>query len=81
MADEPENLVLQILRRVESRVNRIEEKLDRVGEDVRDLSIRLAHVEENQVGVHRRLDRLDQRVERIEKRLDLVDFPYGGVRE
>jgi len=31
--------------------------------------------------VHRRLDRMDARIERIEKRLELVDGPYGGVRE
>lgn len=66
MAEEPDSLVLRYLRR-------IDEKLDRLTEDVQDLKIRMTAVEEGLVGVHRRMDRLEARVERIEKRLDLVD--------
>ena len=69
MADEPDNLVLVYLRR-------IDEKLDRVADDVRDLKVRMTAVEESVVGLQRRLDRLDVRVDRIEKRLDLVDAPH-----
>jgi archaellum component FlaC len=68
MSDEPESLVLRYLRR-------IDEKVDRLSDDVRDIKTRLTAVEENLVGVHRRLDRLELRVERIEKRLDLVEIP------
>ncbi len=74
MADEPENLVLVFLRRIDAKV-------DRLNEQMHDMSIRLAHVEENIVVVHRRIDRVEQRLDRIEKRLELVDSPYGGVRE
>jgi archaellum component FlaC len=74
MADEPDNLVLQMLRRMDT-------KLDRVIDDLGDLKVRMTHVEEGLAGVNRRLDRLETRVDRIEKRLDLVDHPYGGVRE
>ena len=73
MAEEPDNLVLQLLRRMDV-------KLDRVLEDVADLKVRMTHVEEGLAGVNRRLDRLEARVDRIEQRLDLVS-PYGGVRE
>ena len=73
MAEEPDNLVLQLLRRMDT-------KLDRVLEDVSDLQVRMTHVEEGLAGVNRRLDRLEARVDRIEQRLDLVS-PYGGVRE
>ena len=73
MAEEPDNLVLQLLRRMDT-------KLDRVLEDVSDLKVRMTHVEEGLAGVNRRLDRLEARVDRIEQRLDLVS-PYGGVRE
>ena len=69
MTDEPENLMLVILRRMES-------KLDRVIDDVQDLKVRTTAVEEALVGVHRRLDRLENRVERIERRLDLVDAAH-----
>ena len=73
MAEDPDNLVLQLLRRMDT-------KLDRVLDDVSDLKVRMTHVEEGLAGVNRRLDRLEARVDRIEQRLDLVS-PYGGVRE
>jgi archaellum component FlaC len=74
MADEPDNIILQLLRRMDA-------KLDRVVEDVQDLKVRMTHVEEGLAGVNRRLDRLEVRIDRIETRLDLVESPYGGVRE
>jgi hypothetical protein len=63
---EPDNIVLTYLRR-------IDEKLDRVIEDVRDLKMRVTSLEEGQAGVNRRLDRIEVRLDRIERRLDLVD--------
>jgi archaellum component FlaC len=66
MTEEPENIVLVMLRRIDA-------KIDRIADDVRDLKIRQTATEEALAGVNRRLDRLDVRVERIEKRLDLVD--------
>ena len=72
MSEQPENLMLVFLRR-------IDEKLDRVIEDVRDLKIRVTNVEEGLAGVHRRLDRTDARLDRIERRLDLADQPHQGM--
>lgn len=66
MPDEPENLTLIYLRR-------IDEKVDRLIDDVADVKARLTAVEENLAGVHRRIDRLEVRVERIERRLDLTE--------
>jgi hypothetical protein len=54
MADEPDSLVLQLPRRMDT-------KLDRVIEDVQDLKIRMTHVEEGLAGVNRRIDRLEIR--------------------
>ena len=77
MAEEAENHTLALLREmradIAARFNRLDEKLDRIADDVRDLKIRQTATEEALVGIHRRLDRLDLRVERIEKRLDLVE--------
>jgi archaellum component FlaC len=68
MTGEPDNMVLILLRR-------LDEKMDRVIDEIRDLKVRTTAVEENLAGVQRRIDRLEARVERIEKRLDLVDHP------
>ena len=77
MADELENHTLALLREIRSdmavRFNRLDEKLDRLTDDVRDLKVRQTATEEALSGVNRRLDRIDLRVERIEKRLDLVE--------
>ena len=69
MADEPDKLVLQYLRRIDQRV-------ERLMFDLQDLKVRMTNVEEGLAGVDRRLDRLEERVERIERRLDLVDVPH-----
>lgn len=66
MTGEPDNMMLVLLRR-------LDEKVDRVLDEMRDLKVRTTAVEENIVGVHRRLDRMEHRIERIERRLDLVD--------
>lgn len=74
MADEPDNLVLHMLPKMDA-------KLDRVVEDMHGMKVRMTHVEEGLAGVNRRLDRIEERVDRIERRLELADHPYGGVRE
>jgi len=69
MAVEPDNLVLQMLRRIDGKV-------DRVLEDVQDLKIRMTHVEEGLAGVNRRIDRVEIRLDRIERRLELADATH-----
>jgi archaellum component FlaC len=76
MAEEPENLTLQLLRRIDQRVQGIEVKIDRLTDDVSDLKIRMSGVDEGLAGVNRRLDRLDMRVDRIERRLELHDAAH-----
>jgi archaellum component FlaC len=66
MADEPDHVVLILLRR-------IDERTQRMAEDLQDLKVRATAVEEGLAGVNRRIDRLEQRIERIERRLDLAD--------
>ena len=81
MADEADNLILEYMRRFDIQLKVFDSKLDRLGEDMHELKVRMTHVDENLAGVHRSLDRMDFRMERIEKRLELIDSPYGGVRE
>lgn len=66
MTDEPENVVLIYLRRLDG-------KMDRLLEDMRDIKVRMTAAEEAVVGLSRRMDRVEGRLDRIEKRLDLVD--------
>ncbi|MBK8082947.1 MAG: hypothetical protein IPK28_03415 [Devosia sp.] len=66
MAEEPDSVVLVLLRRLDA-------KMDRVIDDLHDVKVRLTAVEEGLNVVQRRIDRLEDRVERIERRLDLVD--------
>jgi hypothetical protein len=66
MTEAPDHIVLRYLRC-------IDEKLDILVADVRDLKVRSTNAEEALTGVNRRLDRADERVMRIEKRLELVD--------
>ena len=69
MADEPDNIVLVMLRRIDQRT-------ERMADDLQDIKVRMTSVEEGLAGVNRRIDRLEQRVERIERRLDPVDVQH-----
>ena len=68
MSGEPDKYLLIYLRR-------LDEKVDRLLDEMRDVKVRLTGVEENLAGVHRRLDRTDVRIDRIERRLDLAGAP------
>ena len=72
MSDDPENLPLIYLRRIDARLERLEHKLDDVvtrqgflERRVADMGVELAHLST-------RFDRLETRIERIERRLDIV---------
>ncbi len=67
------DVVVPFLQQIQSRLARMEERIDLIVGDVQDLKIRATHVEEGMAGINRRLDRIEQRVERIERRLDLVE--------
>jgi archaellum component FlaC len=69
MAKEPDSIVLAILRKIDQRT-------ERMAEDLQDLKVRVTSVEEGLAGVNRRLDRLENRVERIEQRRKLFDASH-----
>jgi len=68
MADEPDSLVLHMLRRIDANVAELRD-------DVRELKVQMTHVEEGLAGVNRRIDRVELRLDRIERRLELTDAP------
>lgn len=63
MSDGPDNLILRQLRSMDG-------KLDRIGDDVREMKGRLSALEQQYANVQRRLDRVD---DRLERRLDLTE--------
>jgi archaellum component FlaC len=69
MAVEPDNLVLAMLRKIDQRT-------ERMADDLQDLKSRMTSVEEGLAGVNRRLDRLEMRVDRIERRLELSEASH-----
>jgi archaellum component FlaC len=73
MVDEPDNLILRMLRQVDT-------KLDTLMERMHDLTARVGSVEDQLSGLRadfvrleHRLDRFDERLQRIERRLDLIE--------
>jgi hypothetical protein len=68
MSDEPENLVLVYLRRLDS-------KMDKLADDMLEVKQRIGHLEGQYASISRRVDSLDIRLERVERRLDIV--PVG----
>jgi hypothetical protein len=77
MAEDPESLVLVILRRLDGKV-------DEIALDIRDLKHRLSTLEigvanlaateaSHYANLALRVDRIEDRIGRIERRLDLVE--------
>ena len=71
MADEPQNLVLEHLRRIDRKVDGLLEEFRhfnlRVGEN-HTVGLHLSDVQQNG-----EIDRIKNRLDRIERRLELVD--------
>jgi hypothetical protein len=56
MANEPDKLILEHLRRFDRRLNDFDTKLGRILDDLHTLKVRMTGVEENLVGVQWRID-------------------------
>jgi chromosome segregation ATPase len=75
MAENIESLTLTYLRRIDEKVDRLANDMREVKERLGILEEQYATLERQYASVSRRLDTLDQRVERIERRLDLIPTP------
>ncbi len=83
MPDAPDDLIFEYLRR-------LDDKLDRIIEDIGDVKIRMtageerlarfdvaiANLELSIAGANRRIDRVEGRLDRIERALDLAELPH-----
>ncbi len=86
MADDVENLVLEMLKSLRNEVRSLGMKMDEQFESVRlrlgSMETHLAGLQREVAGIHAdvaivhgRMDRLETRLDRIERRLDLRDEP------
>jgi hypothetical protein len=66
MSEGPDNIVLVYLRR-------IDEKVDRLIDDMREVKTRIGILEQQYASLSNRVDRIEGRLDRIERRLDLQD--------
>jgi uncharacterized protein Yka (UPF0111/DUF47 family) len=65
MSDQPTDLMLVLLRRMDGR-------LDELRVDMREVKERLGLLEQTGASISRRVDRIEDRLDRIERRLDIV---------
>jgi hypothetical protein len=70
MTDQPDNLVVTLLREMRGSLPRVEDKLDELVRRVSAVETNLAHVHVELAGHSARMDGMDNR---IEKRLGLID--------
>ena len=73
MADDANNLVLQHLRHIRSKVDSIDERVGRVELRLMAVEGHLGGLLLTQAGQNSEIDRIKQRLDRIERRLELVD--------
>lgn len=70
MSDEPDSLVLTLLRAIRGDIAEVKSDLVEVKE-------RLGFLEAGYASLSRRVDRMAGDIERIKRRLDIVDAPVG----
>ena len=79
MSDEPENLILVYLRRIDEKVDRlgvdmhdVKQRLTSLVRQVANLHTEIGHIHGDFAGQSARIDRIDLRLDRIERRLELA---------
>lgn len=72
MAEEPDNLVLVYLRRIDEKIDRLTDDVGDLRQRVTSLDEQAARIRGDLVAMSTRIDRIRARLDRIERRLDLV---------
>jgi hypothetical protein len=73
MADEPVNLILEFVRRIDRPLENVETVTVDMRARLHSLEEQVALVRQDMVRIDYRMDRLDERLQRIEKRLELIE--------
>ena len=77
MPEDPDNLVLRLLREMREEIKigfeKVDSRLADMAVDIKELSLQTALLEVRMGKVVDRLDKVDGRLDRVEKHLGLVD--------
>jgi phage shock protein A len=73
VADEPDSIVLQFLRRMDQRLDRIEQRTEELIGRAGSVEDQLSGLRADVVRLEHRIDGLDKRMARVERRFDLVE--------
>ena len=72
MSDEPENLILAYLRRIDEKIDRLSDDIGDLRQPVTSLDEQAARIRGDMVAMSSRIDGIRLRLDRIERRFDLV---------
>lgn len=73
MSDQPDNLIVRYLRRLDEKVDRVIEDLREIKQRLSSVAVSVGHIHGDFAAQSQRIDRLENRLDRIEQRLDLRD--------
>ena len=73
MAEQADNIVLEMLRRIRASQERMELDIGELKSRVSTIELTQGHVLTSLGTLNQRMDRFDERLSRIERRLDLVE--------
>jgi hypothetical protein len=82
MSDQPENIILTMLRRLDAKMDRVLEDMGDIKRRMTTLEIQVGQLAATEASHYAqamlRMDRIELRLDRIARRLDLTDAPVGG---
>jgi predicted nuclease with TOPRIM domain len=73
MTDEPDNLIVRYLHRLDEKVDRLLDDMREVKQRLSSVEVSVAHLHGDFAAQSGRIDRLENRLDRIEHRLNLRD--------
>ena len=77
MSEEPDNLVLVYLRRIDGKIDRPTDDVQDLKHRVTSLGGQVASIRADMAAISQRIDRIETRFDRMERRLDIIPAPTG----
>lgn len=73
MADVTSELMFEVLKSIQARVVKMDDRLDQIASELRAMPGHMLAQQQDTAAIYGALARHEQRLERIERRLDLVE--------